>query len=138
MGSSSEHDVLILGLQLDGGPDTDAEELDALTRRLRTELLEFDVQSVELVRGGEPPAGTRGADVLAIGGLLVSLVRSGDKLKMLVGVIQSWVNAQPTRTVELQMEGDTLKLSGISSADQARLIELFIQRHEIDRDKPGS
>lgn len=126
-------DLLTLGLQLDGGPDTDAEELDELTRLLRSELLEFDVRSVDPVRAGNAPPGTRAADVLAIGGLLVTLARSGDTLKMLIGAIQSFLRAQPTRSVELQIAGDTLKMSGVSSAEQQQLIELFVQRHALEK-----
>ena len=128
-----DDDLLTLGLQLDGGPDADAEELDELTRRLRRDLLELDVRSVDPVRVGEAPAGTRAADVLAIGGLLVTLARSGDTLKMLLRVIQSFVHAQPTRSVELQIAGDSLKMSGVSSAEQQQLIELFVQRHAVDK-----
>lgn len=128
-----DDDLLTLALQLDGGPDTDAEELDELTRRLRGELLLLDVQSVEPLPAGEAPPGTRGPDVVAIGGLLITLARSGDMLKPLVSVIQSWLHAQPARSVELQIAGDTLKLSGVSSAEQARLVDLFVQRHLVDK-----
>jgi hypothetical protein len=126
-----DDDLLTLGLQLDGGPDTDAEELDELTRRLRSELLELDVRSVDPVRAGDAPPGARAADILAVGGLLVTLARSGDTLKMLIGVIQSFLHAQPTRSVELQIAGDTLKMSGVSSTEQQQLIALFVQRHVV-------
>jgi hypothetical protein len=128
-----DEDLLTLALQLEGIPDSDARELDELTRRLRGELLELDVRSVDPLPAGAAPSGTRAADVVAIGGLLVTLAKSGDTLKLLVGFIQSWLHAQPARSVELQIEGDTLKLSGVSSAEQARLIDLFVQRHLVDK-----
>jgi len=127
-----DDDLLTLTLQLDGGPETDLEELDAATRRLRAELLEVDVRTIEPLSAGEAPPGTRAAELIAIGGLLVTLARSSGTLKTLVGVIQSWLHAQPARTVELQIGGDTLKLSGVSSADQTKLIDLFVERHLVD------
>jgi len=127
-----DYDVVTLTLQVDGGPEADAEELDELTRRLRTELLELDVYSVEALRAGDAPPGTRAADLLAIGGLLVTLAKSGDTLKTVASAIQAWLHAQPARSVELQIAGDTLKVSGVSSADQTKLIDLFVRRHLVD------
>ena len=128
-----DEDLVTLALQVDGRADSDAQEVDELTRRLREELLLLDVRSVEPLRPGEPPPGTRGADVVAIGGLLVTLATSGDTLKLVVGLIQSWLHVQPARSVELQIAGDSLKLSGVSSAEQERLIDLFVQRHLVDK-----
>lgn len=127
-----DQDLLTLTVQLDGGPGLDMEELDAQTQRLRAELLDLDVHSIEPIRAGDAPPGTRAADVLAIGGLLVTLARSTGTLKTLLGVIQSWLHTQPVRSVELQIDGDTLKLSSVSSADQAKLVDLFVQRHLVD------
>jgi len=131
-----DDDLVSVALQIDAGPDSTAEEIDELTRRLREELLLLDVRSAEPLVQGEPPTGTRGADVVALGGLLVTLATSGDTLKMVMGVVQSWLHAQPARSVEMQIAGDTLKLSGASSAEQARLVDLFVQRHLVD--KPGA
>lgn len=125
--------LLTVALRLEGGPDTDAQELDELTLRLREELLLLDVQAVEPLHQGEAPPGTRGADLIAIGSLLITLAKSADALKPVIGLIQSWLHAQPARSVELQIAGDTLKLSGVSSDEQARLIDLFVQRHLVDK-----
>ena len=128
-----DNDLLTLAVHVEGGPDSDAEELDELTQRLREELLLLDVRTVEPTRHGEAPPGTRAAQLVAIGGLLVTLSRSADTLKLLVKLIQSWLHAQPARSVELQIAGDTIKLSSASSAEQARLIDLFVQRHLVDK-----
>ena len=122
-------DALKLILQLETTEHADAQEVDELAQRLRLELLQADVLSVEPVVAGEAPPGTRAADVAALGALLVTLTHSPDVLKAVVGAIQGWLHSQPVRTVELQIAGDSLKLSGVSSADQARLINLFVERH---------
>ena len=116
-----------LGLQIDGGPGADAEEVDALTNQLRRQLLELDVESVEHISQGEAPPGARALDILLLGGLLVK--HSPEVLKTVIVTVQSWVGLHPGRSVELQMDGDTLKLTGVSSDQQQQLIALFVARH---------
>ena len=122
-------DLLQLRLQLDGGDDVDQDEIEDLTARLRRQLLELDVQSVGRVRAGEVPPGARALDVMVLGGLLVTLSKSPELLKMVTGVVQSWVTGRPGRSVELQINGDSLKVTGISSDQQRELIAMFVERH---------
>jgi hypothetical protein len=122
-------DLLHLGLQLDAGADADEQEIEESTARLRRQLLELDVESVDLVRAGEAPPGTRAADIMILGGLLVTLSKSPELLKMATGVVQSWVAGRPGRSVELQINGDSLKVTGISSDQQRELIAMFVERH---------
>lgn len=123
------NELLYIGLQLDAGADADAQELDELTAQLRRQLLEFDVESVDRVRAGEAPPGTRGLDVMVLGGLFLTLSKSPELLKVVMGVVQSWVAGRQGRSAELQIASDTLKVSGISSEEQQRLIDLFVERH---------
>jgi hypothetical protein len=124
-----DDDLLSLTLRVEGEAGVDAQELDEVTRRLRQQLLELDVRSVGPVQAGRPPPGARSADVMMVGSLLVTLTRSPDLLKTLVGVVQGWLAGQHACGVELQIGGDTLKVSGLSSAEQRRLIDLFVERH---------
>jgi hypothetical protein len=124
-----DDDLLSLTLRIDGGADTDAQELDELTRRLRQLLLEVDVRTAEPIPAAPPPPGTRAADAMALGSLLVTLAQSSELLKGVVGVIQNWLAGNRARSVELQIAGDTLKVSGLSSAEQRRLIDLFVEKH---------
>jgi hypothetical protein len=122
-------DRLALTLRVEAGEGADAEELDQATRRLRQQLLELDVDSVASASGGPPPPGTRAAELAMVGGLLVTMVRSPELLKTLVGAVQGWLASQHGRSVELQIGGDTLKVGGLSAAEQRRLIDLFVERH---------
>lgn len=128
-----DEQTLSLTLRVDGGEGADAEVLDELTAGLRQQLLETDVRSVEPVRGEAPPPGTRGAEAVAVGGLLVTLARSPDLLKHITAVIQDWLAGSRARTVEVQMGGDTLKVGGLSSEEQKRLIDVFVTRHAAER-----
>ena len=109
----------------------DAERLDELTRFLRDELLQLDVDDVTALRVGEPPPGARVFDVIAVGGLLVSLSRSAEGLRQIVSAIRKWLarGEGARRTVRLEIDGDALELSEASAADQERLIGLFVSRH---------
>lgn len=109
----------------------DPERLDELTRFLRDELLQLDVDDVTALRVGEPPPGARVFDVLAVGGLLVSLSRSAESLQAIVSAIRKWLarGEGVRRTIRLEIDGDALELSEASAADQERLIALFVSRH---------
>jgi hypothetical protein len=109
----------------------DAERLDALTGFLRQELLQLDVDDVTPLRAGEPPPGSRAFDVVAVGGLLVTLSRSADGLRAVVLAVRNWLarGEGTRRTVRLEIGGDVLELSEATAADQQRLVDVFVSRH---------
>jgi len=111
--------------------DADAERLATLTGYLRAELLQLDVEDVVAPRAGDVPLGARAVDVAAVGALLVALGQSAEGLRSVVSVIKGWLGRGEgtRRTVRLELGGDVLELSQVSTADQERLIGLFISRH---------
>lgn len=111
--------------------EADAERIDALTGFLRADLLELDVDDVTALRAGEAPPGSKALDVLATGGLLVTLSRSAQSLAAVIGVVRDWLarGRGPRRTVRIEMGGDVLELSEVTAADQDRLVALFVGRH---------
>jgi hypothetical protein len=76
-------------------PEGDANELDDLTRNLRREMEESDVERVDLVRGGDLPEGAKGELVTAHGELNVTLKPAG--LPNFLGVIRDWLSRQNQR-----------------------------------------
>jgi hypothetical protein len=112
---------------MESGADTTAEELASLTLLLRAELADFPVHSVHLVTDASVPAGAKGAGVA--GGLLIRLVAQRDLLLGVIGGIRSWLQRQRLRSVKLTIDGDELEVTGVSSAQQDRLIELWVARH---------
>jgi hypothetical protein len=117
-----------VAVRLDAG-ETDAEELAELTARLRRELLQLDVDAVEQATAGEAPPGAKAAELFLVGSLIVSLGRSAGKLGSLVRTIQDWLSLGGDRTVKLELDGDTIELTGATSKDQQRLVDLWIERH---------
>ena len=121
-----------LAAVVDAGPDSDAEELAELTRRLRGQLLELDVDAVEPATGGEAPAGSKGVELLAIGGLVIQFAMKSEVLKSVVDATTAWLGRQQGRSVKLTLDGDTLEVTGVSSDEQRRLVDLWVARHADD------
>lgn len=117
-----------LRVELQAGPDIDAEEMVQLAGRLRTELLDLDVIAVELATGGEIPGNAKGVGLLALGGLVVRFA-GPDVLESIIGGIRSWLGRQRHRSIKLTLDGDSLELTSVSSAEQQRLIDLWVDRH---------
>jgi hypothetical protein len=117
---------------LDLGPEADDEEVAELTQRLRGELLATDVETVERARGGELPEGAKGMELLSIGGLIIQFVTQTHVLKAVVDTTVAWLGRQQARSVTLVLDGDTLEVTGVSSDEQNRLIELWVSRHVSD------
>ncbi len=110
----------------------DAERLAMLTGYLRSELLQLDVEDVKALPAGEPPPGARGFDAATAGALMIALGQSAEGLRSVVSAIRGWLRRGEGkgRAVRLELGGDALELSQASTADQERLIELFVSRHK--------
>ena len=109
-----------IGIRVDAGPDADAGEVAEATLQLRHELLDLDVDAVEPAPGGEPPPGTRGVELAALGVLLVTVSQS-QLLAPVLEAVRSWLAGGPQRAIKLELDGDVLELSGVSSQEQRRL-----------------
>jgi len=116
-------------LEIISKPDVDFEELERLTVQLREELLDLDLESVELVKAGETPEKAKVGEPVTWGALLLTLASSGGVLTMLLKVLQSWLARTHQPSVHIEIDGDQLEIKGISSEDQKRLIEDWLQRH---------
>lgn len=118
-----------LGIRVQAESDVDDEELAALTSRLREELLDLDVEDVSPMAEGGAPAGAKGFELLAVGGLVVRFLGRQDVLRGVVATVRSWLARQPVRSIELELDGDTCKVTGATSEEQDKLIDLWIERH---------
>ena len=118
-----------LSVTVQATADTDTEELAQLTSRLRDELLSLDVDTVHLASGGDAPDSSKGIDLLAAGGLVVRFALRQELLRSVIDGIRSWLTRQHARSIKLTLDGDSLELTGVSSAQQDRLVELWVMRH---------
>jgi hypothetical protein len=98
-GSMSESPAeLFIELSLEGG---DTSELDELTRQLREEVEELNVDSVEEVSAGAAPVGTKSADFTAIGQMAVTLAPA--IVPPLFDLLKSWVERKPSTPVKVKV-----------------------------------
>ena len=118
-----------LGIQVRGEPDADPEEVAESTFQLRRELLDLDVGTVEAPREGEAPPGTRGVEVAALGGLVVSMAKP-EFLGAVIAAVRSWLSRSQRRSIKLALGDDVLELTGVSSGEQRRLADEWLRRHD--------
>ena len=117
-----------LDISITGGQGADPETVADATVQLRRELLELEVDAVEMPRSENPPPGSRGADVAALGALVVTLAQS-PLLGSVVDTVQSWLARTRQGTIKLELGGDVLELTGVSSEEQRRLTDEWLRRH---------
>jgi hypothetical protein len=124
----SEKRAATLGIQVAAGPDADAEEVAEATSQLRRELLDLDVEAVEMPGAGAAPPGSRAVELAAVGALVVTLAQS-ELLSMVMATVRSWLAGRRQRSIKLELDGDVLELTGVSSGEQQRLVDEWLRRH---------
>lgn len=112
-------------LRVQPASDGDDAELADLTRRLRSRLLDLDVDAVDPVADTSPTEGAKGLETL-VGWLAVRLGK--EALRQVIAGVIEWAT-RTNHTVEISYQGDSLKVSGVTSAQQERLINDFLDRH---------
>ncbi|MET8082092.1 hypothetical protein [Streptomyces sp. NPDC005303] len=116
-----------MNLVLEGSPDSDQEELDVLTLQLREQLLGLEVDQVELKRLDAAPTGAKPGEAIALGSLVVTVAPIA--LRAVLSLLETWIGHRPIRAVTVTMDGDSLEVHGISSAEQRQLIDVFAAAH---------
>ncbi len=79
-----------------------AEELNEMAHQLNTEILQLDVDAVEPVIIGASPTGTKSAEMIQVGQLLVTLAPS--LVEPLFGLIKSWTARRKAVPVKLKLK----------------------------------
>jgi len=91
----------VLDLTLVLQDQVDNEELDLLTRQVRNEIAELDVETVRLARDEALPSGAKG-DPIAIGTIVVALASAG-VFTALIELLKSWALRREGRTVTIKV-----------------------------------
>jgi hypothetical protein len=113
---------------VDAGPGADEDELERLAHSLRTELLELDVDAVEPASAGPAPDDARAVEAIMLGALIVKVGRSSEALSALVRTVRGWLG-DGERRVRIELDGDVLEVSGVSTDERQRLVDAWIERH---------
>jgi hypothetical protein len=106
--------------------DSDAEELADLAAGLQSELLDVDAASVAPLPAEAVPEGAKGLGDVA--GWLAAQFVTLDGLRAAVAAVRGW-SSRTGRTVEVSMGGDVLKVTGVTSQQQDKLIDDWLARH---------
>jgi hypothetical protein len=117
-------------VELEPDSELDPEHVERLTRQLRAELAELDVESVGLAAGGMAPEGTKAADPVTVGAIVVALSASGGVFTSVIETLRDWVGRSTGRhRIAVTIDGDTIELERATARQQRELVEAFIRRH---------
>ncbi len=106
--------------------DSDAEELADLTTELHAELLSVDGTSTAPLPGEAAPDGAKGLGDAA--GWLVAQFGTLDGLRAVVAAVRGFAG-RTGRAVEVSIDGDVLKVTGVTSQQQGQIIDAWLARH---------
>ncbi|MCP4541176.1 MAG: hypothetical protein GY832_28920 [Chloroflexi bacterium] len=119
-----------LTLTLDGGPEATAEDMEELSRRLRDELMELEVEAVK-PSTKKAPEGTKVGVAIDWTTLLVTLAASGGVLTTLIAAVQAWLLRNQETSVRVKIGDDELAISpGPYSKEQKQAIEKWLNHHK--------
>ena len=89
-----------LTIVVDGGRDALPEDIDALTRRLRSEIQDFGVENVALSTTATTPSGTKSVEAVTLGALAVTILPP--MLPRLIEFLQAWSLRGKDRMVKIK------------------------------------
>ncbi|MCB0034990.1 MAG: hypothetical protein KDE51_13245, partial [Anaerolineales bacterium] len=93
--------------------DADPEEIAGLTRRLRNELLEIDIEDAEFAKGADLPEGAKSLGAIDWNTIILTLIGSGGVMTGLLAVFNSWVQRNPQTKIHLELpNGAQLNIEG--------------------------
>ena len=118
-----------LQLTLDAGPEADDEELEELTRQLRKELLESEVERIDFAREGEISEKAKAGDPISWGTVLLTLAASGGALTALISLLQAWLTRHGQSSVTVKIGDDELTVTGKPTEQQQQVINTWLSRH---------
>jgi hypothetical protein len=118
-------DIANIILRVEPVRNEDGDDLIAATARLRGELLDLDVHSVDLVPDGDAPEGAKGLSALA-GWLGVHLGK--EALRTVLTAAANWASRN-SRTVEVRSGRDLLKLGNATKEQQDKIIDAWLAAH---------
>ncbi|MFD5815870.1 hypothetical protein [Streptomyces sp. NPDC127038] len=95
---------------------------------LAEELSLLELSFVRRPSGGPAPAGTRAGDTTVLTALLVGAT-GAPTLRAVVALVQDWLARRNSGSIDITVNGEELRLTSVSRADQRRAVELFVARH---------
>jgi Effector Associated Constant Component 1 len=111
--------------------DDDPGEVDRLSRQLRTELLDLDIESVDLIEDADVPENAK-SNAGAVTTIVVSL--AGSPVLVQLGLaLRSWVTRSQHRKIVVRDGDRSLELTGTTAEDNQKVIERFFSLDDEGR-----
>ncbi|RLC74604.1 MAG: hypothetical protein DRI81_13505 [Chloroflexi bacterium] len=124
-------DQIELKLFLNPTAQTDAEELERLTRQLRQDILDLEVEDVRPLEAAAAQAGAKSGFPVALGALLITTLASSNVLPPLIDLLKSVLEHHSLSSVMLEIDGDKIEVKGNPSRKQQELIKAWMSRHPL-------
>ena len=90
---------LLIELSIEGG---DTNELDELTRQLRRQVEELNIDAIEWVSAGTAPQGVKAAEISEFGQMVVTLAPT--LIPSLFDLLKFWVGSKPAAPVKVTVK----------------------------------
>jgi hypothetical protein len=120
----------VLHVTLSAGDDL---RTDEAARQLSTELRDFsEVQTISRPGDGSAPPGARGGELVAVGGLIVTVLGQPEAL----GAVVKYVVDRIWRrggSVQVEVDGQVLRVENATAAQRDAIVDAFV-RKVLDRD----
>lgn len=135
-GAYGPDDVVQVFLSIAYDPELDPEPADRMTRQLRSEIAELDIESIGPGPAGVAPDGAKGNDAVTLGAVVVALSASSGVVTTLIETLRDWLGRNSARhRISVTIDGDSIDLERASAAERRELIDAYIRRHT---DRPGA
>jgi hypothetical protein len=115
-------------------PDTelDDEATERLSRQLRRELAELDVDSMKAAPGEAAPDGAKG-DPVTLAAIILAMSASGGVFASVIETLRDWLGRQSKKhRIAVTIAGDTIELEQATEQQKNALLDAFVRRHSTE------
>jgi hypothetical protein len=111
----------------------DDERTDQAARRLLTDLRDFpEITTVTRATGGPPPEDAKSGELVALGGLVVTILSQPDAFAAVLKFVSDRIGRRGGR-VEIEVDGQVLRIENATAEQCDVLVDAFV-RKVFDRD----
>jgi membrane-associated two-gene conflict system component 1 (EACC1) len=96
-------------------------------RALRDLLSENGAENVKLPVLGDPVPGRRGGES-GISDVVATLTPGLGLVARIVNTLRGWLAVRPQRTIDLTIGDASIKITGLSSKNEDKMVEAFVRR----------
>lgn len=127
----ADHDAGVrVHLAIQSDDEFDPEHVERLTRQLRAELTDLDVEFVGLKSALPAPDNAKGTDPVTLGALIVALSASSGVFTALIETLRDWLDRHSGRhRISMTIDDDSIELERASDAQQQALLDAYLRRH---------